>query len=173
MIRALARLALAVGLVLVMPAAAAPILLKEPKPLPELAFETLAGTPVKLSDLKGKVVVLNFWATWCAPCREEMPSLDRLQAAFDPNDVLVVALAVERSAPERIKAFLDEAGVSRLAVYRDATAATSRAVGLPGLPATLLVDHEGREVGRVLGIAEWDGPIAIDAVKRLVERRRS
>ncbi len=171
MIRALARLAAAVALVLVMPAAAAPILLKEPKPLPELAFETLAGAPAKLSDLKGKVVVLNFWATWCAPCREEMPSLDRLQAAFDPNEVVVVALAVERSAPERIKAFLDEAGVSRLAVYRDATAATSRAVGLPGLPATLLVDREGREVGRVLGIAEWDGPIAVDAVARLVERR--
>lgn len=171
MIRAIARLAAVAALVLVLPATAAPILIKEPKALPDLAFETLAGAPAKLSDLKGKVVVLNFWATWCAPCREEMPSLDRLQAAFDPNDVVVVALAVERSAPERIKAFLDEAGVSRLAVYRDATAATSRAVGLPGLPATLLVDRQGREVGRVLGIAEWDGPIAVGAVRTLVERR--
>jgi thiol-disulfide isomerase/thioredoxin len=169
-IQAIARLAAAAALFVLSPAAAAPILLKEPKPLPDLAFETLAGSPARLSDLKGKVVVLNFWATWCAPCREEMPSLDRLQAAFDPNEVVVVALAVERSAPERIKAFLDEVGVNRLAVYRDATAATSRAVGVPGLPATLLVDREGREVGRVLGIAEWDGPIAIDAVKTLLAR---
>lgn len=149
--------------------AAAEIILKEPRPLADLAFETLDGAPARLSDLRGKVVVLNFWATWCAPCREEMPSLDRLQAAFDPAAVRVVALAVERSAPDRIRAFLDGAGVSRLAVYRDPTAAASRAVGLAGLPATLLVDREGREVGRVLGIAEWDGPIAVAAVRRVLE----
>jgi len=170
-IRTLARLLVLASVLLALPAASAPILLKEPKPLPDLAFETLDGKPAKLSDLEGKVVVLNFWATWCAPCREEMPSLDRLQAAFDPRAVVVVALAVERSAPERIKAFLDEAGVGRLAVYRDPTAATSRAVGLPGLPATLLIDREGREVGRVLGTAEWDGPIAIGAIERLLAQR--
>ncbi len=167
--RWLARLAAVLLCVPLLAAASAPIVLKEPTPLPELAFETLDGTPAKLSDLRGKVVVLNFWATWCAPCREEMPALDRLQAAFDPEQVVVAALAVERSAPERIKAFLAEAGVSRLAVYRDGTAATSRAVGLPGLPATLLIDREGREVARVFGIAEWDGPIALAAVRKLLE----
>lgn len=141
----------------------------EPKPLPELAFETLDGRPARLADLAGKVVVLNFWATWCAPCREEMPSLDRLQAAFDPAQVTVVALSVDRAPAERVQAFLDEIGVTRLAVYRDPTAATSRAVKLPGLPGTLLIDREGREVGRLLGIATWDGPEAVAAVRRVLE----
>lgn len=140
-----------------------------PQPLPELAFETLDGRPARLSDLAGKVVVLNFWATWCTPCREEMPSLDRLQAAFDPAEVVVLALSVDRAGAERVRAFLEEIGVARLAVYRDPTAATSRAVRLPGLPGTLLVDRQGREVGRLLGIAQWDGAEAIAAVRRVLD----
>jgi thiol-disulfide isomerase/thioredoxin len=141
----------------------------DPRPLPELAFETLDGRPASLAELRGRVVVLNFWATWCTPCREEMPSLDRLQAAFDPAEVAVVALSVDRAGAERVRAFLDEIGVTRLAVYRDPRAATSRAVRLPGLPGTLLVDREGREVGRLLGIAAWDGPEALAAVRRVLD----
>ncbi len=138
-----------------------------PEPLPDLVFETLDGRPANLAELSGKVVVLNFWATWCAPCREEMPSLDRLQASFDPAEVVVVALSVDRAGADRVRAFLDEIGVTRLAVYRDPTAATSRAVRLPGLPGTLLVDRRGREVARLLGIAQWDGPEALAAVQRV------
>lgn len=141
----------------------------EPKPLPELAFETLDGQPARLEELRGKVVVLNFWATWCTPCREEMPSLDRLQAAFDPARVVVLALSVDRAGADRVRSFLAEIGVTRLAVYRDPKAATSRAVRLPGLPGTLLVDREGREVGRLLGIAQWDGPEALAAVRRVLD----
>lgn len=167
----LARAILAALLLLLFPAAARaagfPIVWKAaPEPLPELAFETLDGRRASLAELSGKVVVLNFWATWCAPCREEMPSLDRLQAAFDPEDVVVVALSVDRAGADRVRAFLDEIGVTRLAVYRDPSAATSRAVRLPGLPGTLLIDRRGREVGRLLGIAQWDGAEALAAVRR-------
>lgn len=140
----------------------------EPKPLPDLTFETLDGQPASLADLAGRVVVLNFWATWCTPCREEMPSLDRLQAAFDRTRVVVAALAVDRASADQVKTFLDGIGVERLAIYRDPKAATSRAVRLFGLPATLLVDRAGREVGRLVGIAQWDGPEALDAVRRVL-----
>lgn len=152
-------------------AAEAPIQITEPTPLPILAFETMSGQPTSLDTFKGKVVVLNLWATWCAPCRKEMPSLDRLQARFADRPVTVLALSVDRAGPERVQAFLDEIGVKHLQVYRDPKAAATRTLRVPGLPATILVDKEGREVGRVLGIAEWDGPQAVEAVQRLLDDR--
>lgn len=125
-------------------------------PVPDLAFLDMEGDPAKLSDFRGKVVVLNVWATWCQPCREEMPTLDNLQAIFAEEPVIVLALSVDRGGPERIRAFLEEIGVERLHVYRDPKMAATRALRIPGLPATLLIDRQGREAGRLLGIAEWD-----------------
>jgi thiol-disulfide isomerase/thioredoxin len=147
--------------------AEAPIGTAEPKPLPPLAFQTLDGKEATMDAFAGKVVVLNLWATWCAPCREEMPSLDRLQARFADQDVVVLALSVDRAGSERVREFLDEVGVQHLHVYRDPKAAATRVLKVPGLPATLLVDRQGREAGRVLGIAQWDGPAAV-AVERLL-----
>ncbi len=139
-----------------------------PQPVPEIAFQTLDGQETTLAAFAGKVVVLNLWATWCAPCREEMPALDRLQAMFADRDVIVLALSVDRAGPERVQKFLDEIGVQHLHVYRDPKAAATRALKVPGLPATLLIDRQGREAGRVLGIAAWDGPAAVAAVEKLL-----
>ena len=97
-----------------------------------------------------------------------MPSLDRLQAQFADRDVIVLALSVDRAGPERVQQFLDEIGVKQVHVYRDPKAAATRALKVPGLPATILVDRQGREVGRVLGIAAWDGPAAVAAVEHLL-----
>ena len=141
-----------------------------PQPLPPLAFETMEGAPASLEAYRGKVVVLNLWATWCVPCREEMPSLDRLQARFADQPVAVLALSVDRAGPERVKKFLDEIGVSRLKVYRDPSAASTRSLRLPGLPATILIDRGGQEVGRVLGIVAWDGPAAVAAIQSLLDQ---
>ena len=112
--------------------------------------------------------MLNLWATWCAPCREEMPSLDRLQAQFADRDLVVLTLSVDRAGPERVQKFLDEIGVKQVHVYRDPKAAATRAVRVPGLPATILVNRKGEEVGRVLGIAQWDGPPAVAAIEKLL-----
>ncbi|MDF1587476.1 TlpA family protein disulfide reductase [Marinimicrococcus flavescens] len=150
------------------PAAATPVTVGEPKPLPPVAFETMDGAPADLEEFRGKVVVLNLWATWCAPCREEMPSLDELQAQFDPQEMVVLALSMDRAGPERVQAFLDEIGVTRLSVYRDPKAAATRTLKAPGLPTTLLIDREGREVGRIMGIADWAGPEAVAAVRSLL-----
>lgn len=149
----------------------APVRIGEPKPLPPLAFETMDGKPASLEDFRGKIVVLNLWATWCAPCREEMPSLDRLQAALDPGKAIVVALSVDRAGPERVKEFMDGIGVKRLAVYRDPKAATTRAIKVLGLPATLIVSAEGMELGRVLGIAAWDSPEIVALIRELAGER--
>lgn len=163
---------LALGPLLLVPsgtrAAEAPVATAEPKPLPEIRFLDMAGAETGLEAFRGRVVVLNLWATWCAPCKEEMPALDRLAAAFAGEPVSVVALSVDRAAPERVQAFLDEVGVEHLAVYRDPKAAATRALKVQGLPVTLLVDREGREAGRVLGMARWDGEAAFAAVRSLL-----
>lgn len=150
--------------------AQAPVVTGEPKPLPELRFLDMAGAEAGLADFRGQVVVLNLWATWCAPCREEMPSLDRLAGMFPGEPFRVVALSVDRAGPERVQQFLDEVGARGLAVYRDPKAAATRTLKVPGLPATLLVDKAGREVGRVLGIARWDGDQAVAAVRTLLDQ---
>ncbi len=139
----------------------------------DLAFETLDGKPARLSDFRGRVVVLNVWATWCVPCREEMPSLDRLQAAFPDGDLVVLALSVDRGGPEKVRRFLEEIGVRRLHVYRDPKMRATFALRIPGLPATILVDRKGREAYRHLGLARWDEKDVIEALRRLLAEPES
>jgi thiol-disulfide isomerase/thioredoxin len=169
--RFLAPLAAALALALAgspVRAADAPIRTDAAKPVPALTFLDFDGLESSLEAFRGKVVVLNLWATWCVPCREEMPALDRLQAHFADQPVVVLALSVDRAGADRVRAFLDEIGVAHLHVYRDPKAAATRALRVPGLPATILIDRAGQEVGRVLGIAAWDGPEAVEVVNRLV-----
>lgn len=131
-----------------------------PEPLAEVNFTDGDGNPVTLADFKGKTVLLNLWATWCAPCREEMPSLDRLQKALGSDEFEVVALAVDRAGPEAAKKFLDEIEVSSLKLYSDTTTRSGSALRVIGMPTTILIDREGREIGRLPGPYEWDAPEA-------------
>lgn len=142
------------------------VLLEVPKPL--AAAELLTGdeAPASLDAYRGKWVLLNFWATWCAPCRTEMPSLDRLQAHMP--DLAVVPVATGRNAPEAIARFYKEAGVVNLPVLRDPKAALSRSAGVLGLPVTLILNPEGEEVGRLIGGAEWDSPEALALLDALM-----
>jgi thiol-disulfide isomerase/thioredoxin len=158
----LSALAVALGLILASPALAFNFAPSEPTPAPEVAFLDGEGNEVRLADFQGKVVVLNLWATWCAPCRHEMPSLDRLQAQLGGDNLEVVALSMDRGESlDKIKQFFAEVGVEHLAIYRDPKMAASRALRAPGLPTTIVFDKQGNDVGRLLGIAEWDGPEAI------------
>lgn len=167
--RALSVLLLTVALVAAGASAAVEIAPEEARePLPDIEFLDMQDKPARLSEFRGRVVVLNLWATWCAPCREEMPSLDRLQQAFTEEPVTVLALSVDRAGPDRVQQFLEEIGVRHLAVYRDPKMRATRALRIPGLPATLLVDREGREVGRHLGIAEWDSDEVQAAIRGLL-----
>ncbi|MBI3709592.1 MAG: TlpA family protein disulfide reductase [Proteobacteria bacterium] len=127
----------------------------EPRPVPAVAFVDPAGGAHALADFHGRVVLLNFWATWCAPCVEEMPSLDRLQAELGDRDLVVLALSVDRGGYAEVGPFLDRLQVAHLARYLDAKSAAMRAFGVRGLPTSVLIDRQGREVGRLEGPADW------------------
>lgn len=127
-----------------------------PEALADVVFQGADGQAVKLSDFKGKTILLNLWATWCSPCRKEMPALDRLQKELGSDKFEVVALAVDRSGAEAAKKFLDEIKVTHLKLYVDPTAKAGTALKALGLPTTILIDAEGRELGRMAGPAEWD-----------------
>jgi thiol-disulfide isomerase/thioredoxin len=142
---------------------------ESPVPAPEIGFTDGAGKPLSLAAFRGKVVLLNFWATWCAPCRREMPALDRLQARLGGDDFEVLALAVDRGGAAKVKAFFDELGIERLELYIDSSTRALRTLGAYGLPTTLLIDRTGKEVMRVIGAAEWDGAEVVDLVRHLID----
>lgn len=128
-----------------------------PRELPAVSFQNEAGKTVSLADFRGRVVLLNIWATWCPPCREEMPSLDRLNAKRGGPAFEVVALSIDRD-PALVKPFYREFGVQTLHGYFDPSSKVSNILRAPGVPTTLLIDQEGREIGRTLGPAAWDSP---------------
>lgn len=137
-----------------------------PRQLPELHFVRGDGREMSLGDFRGRAVLLNFWATWCVPCRVEMPALDRLQAAFGGADFEVVALSIDRGGPSAVQAFYREVGLTALRPYIDPIGAASRELGAVGIPTTLLIDRNGREVAWRIGPAEWDSPEMIRAIRR-------
>jgi thiol-disulfide isomerase/thioredoxin len=132
----------------------------EPKPLPDIAFADGAGKPLKLSDWKGRVMLINLWATWCAPCRKEMPDLAKLQQELGSDQFEVVAISVDRKGAEASSAFLKETGADILKLYVEPTTKIVSELQSAGLPATILVDRQGRELGRLLGPAHWASPEA-------------
>jgi len=137
----------------------------QPRRLPELSFIDGEGRARSIADFKGKPVLLNIWATWCAPCRKEMPSLDRLQARYDPSQLVVVPLSVDRQGLPAVKKFYDELGLRSIGIFLDQSGATAGKVNAAGLPTTLFIDRDGREIGRKAGPAEWDSAEVVALVR--------
>jgi thiol-disulfide isomerase/thioredoxin len=139
----------------------------KPKPMPELRFNDANGRSRSLADFRGRTVLLNIWATWCAPCREEMPALDRLQAKLGSERFAVVALSVDLQ-PDMARKFYAEIGIKALPFYIDPTAKAAFTLDAAGLPASLLVDRSGREIGRHLGAVKWDSPEVVEQLRRAI-----
>ncbi len=141
-----------------------------PLPAPETELLTVAGEPVTLAAFKNKVVLVNFWATWCVPCVREMPSLDRLQAAFDEEKFLILAVSVDRGGAEKVTPFLAKHGIKNLTPLLDRRMRLASALRVPGMPTSFLLDREGRVLGSLPGIAEWDSPEAKALVQYYLDR---
>jgi thiol-disulfide isomerase/thioredoxin len=144
-----------------------------PLRLPDLAFEDAEGKPKKLSDWRGRTVLVNLWATWCLPCRKEMPALESLQTRLGGANFEVVAVNIDTRDPEKPKNFLKEANLTRLGYFSDQKAkvfqdlkAIDRALGMP---TSVLVDGEGCEIATIAGPAEWDSGDAIKLITAAVK----
>jgi len=146
------------------------ILHEAPEPGAAVRFEDDQGQPRSLADFRGKVVLLNVWATWCAPCLKEIPALDHLAAALNGADFAVVAVSIDRKGIDAVRKVFAELGVRKLPIYIDSSGQALRTVRAIGLPTSLFLDREGREFGRAVGPAEWDGAATIEFIRHVVLR---
>ena len=141
-----------------------------PVPAPSEAFQTLDGAPAALSDFRGKVVLVNFWATWCAPCVREMPALERLHLQLAEEGLAVLAVSQDRNGPAVVTPFLGRIDLQHLPVYLDARGTLGRAFGVQGLPTTYVVGRDGRVLAALVGPAEWDAPEAVDFLRHYLRQ---
>ena len=141
--------------------AMAPLVVKaQPIDLPEFTFVDGDGTEKSLKDFAGKVVLLNIWATWCIPCREEMPALDKLEAKLGGDKFAVVAVNIDKGGPDKAAAFLKDTGATHLPLYTDPTSKLFATLKVVGMPTTLIIDRDGKEIARLVGPADWASPEA-------------
>lgn len=138
--------------------------------VPELSFVDGEGRELSLAGFRGRTILLNIWATWCVPCRKEMPALDRLQGKLGGPGFEVVPLSIDHEGLPAVEAFYRELGLKDLGIYVDAAGKTIGKLAVIGIPTTLLINPEGLEVGRLAGPAEWDGPEMIEVLQQQVEK---
>jgi len=140
------------------------------KPVPEIKFEDGQGKMHNLADFADKAVVLNIWATWCVPCRKEMPALDQLQASLGGPHFAVVPISIDRGGIETVAKFYADIGIRNLPMYIDTSGKAIKELGAIGLPTTLVLDRNGEEVARVVGPAEWDTPEIAELLKPVIAK---
>jgi len=129
----------------------------DPAPAPTLTLSDLSGNTADLSDFRGKLVVVNLWATWCAPCLEEMPSLERLQTRLRER-IAVLAVSEDRGGSKAVEPFVAKLGLKSVKTYLDPKSAVGHAFDVQGLPTSFLIDRDGKVLGKVEGAAVWDSP---------------
>ena len=139
-----------------------------PEPAPQVEFKRGDGGRGTLGDYEGRVALVNFWATWCAPCRAEMPTLSALAREMDGENFAVVTIATGRNPPPAMKKFMDEIGADNLPLHRDPKSALAREMGIFGLPVTMILDAEGREIARLTGDADWNSDSARAVIAALI-----
>lgn len=142
-------------------------------PAPAVAVSDADGKEVPWSALRGRVVLVNFWATWCLPCLKEMPALDRLQARFGRDDLVVAAVSIDRGGRPTAEPWLESHGIKNLTLYLDPQSRAALAFRVAELPVSVLIDRSGNVVGRVVGPAEWDAPEAEALVRHVAAEKNA
>jgi thiol-disulfide isomerase/thioredoxin len=140
------------------------------RPAPIEPFFDAEGNQVTLQDFGGRVVLLNLWATWCAPCIKELPSLDRLQAQLGGDRFQVVALSIDQGGVDAVQPYFDRIGIAHLPIYVDPKNRLTSAIGLQVLPSTIVVGSNGLMLGRIIGAVEWDAPEAKALLRHYIDR---
>ncbi|WP_417240187.1 TlpA disulfide reductase family protein [Celeribacter halophilus] len=141
-----------------------------PKEVSALSFTDIDGNEETLADYQGQFVLLNFWATWCAPCRKEMPALNALSGAFGDQGLTVLPVATGHNPLPAIKSFFEKAEVEHLPLRLDSKGAMARDMGVLGLPVSILISPEGKEIARMTGDAEWFSPSAQAIITHILEK---
>ncbi len=144
------------------------IFASDPQAAPSTPFTADAGGKMALDDYAGQIVLLNFWATWCAPCRKEMPTLSDLQADLGGEDFAVVTIATGRNDPAAMTRFLDDIGVTNLPLHTDPRQALARDMGVLGLPVSIILNRQGQEIARLQGEADWASDSARAIIAALI-----
>jgi thiol-disulfide isomerase/thioredoxin len=139
----------------------------QPAPAPAISLTEPAGDTVDLSDFKGKLVLVNFWATWCEPCLREMPSMERLQSRLGDR-IAVLAVSEDRGGAKTVEPFIHKLGLKSVKIYIDPKSAIGRAFEVKGLPTSFLIDRDGKVLGQVQGAAEWDSPKIMAVLERFL-----
>lgn len=139
--------------------------LEQQRLLPNLQLSDGEGHNLSLADFRGRPVVLNLWATWCVPCRTEMPTFDHLQALVGASALLVVPLSIDSQGAAAVRKFYEAAGVKGLGIYLDRSGQAAHVLDIPGVPTTLIIDRDGREIGRKIGPADWFAPEIVGALR--------
>ncbi|MBT6442594.1 MAG: TlpA family protein disulfide reductase [Alphaproteobacteria bacterium] len=144
----------------------------EPRTAPNITFFDAAGKTLTLEDFRGQYTAVHFWATWCFPCRGEMPTVDHLQGEVGAEKITILPLSLDRHGPAQVTEFYGEFGIQHMPVYIDEGMDSARAMRVNGIPATIFVDPQGREVARVLGDRDWSTPEVIALVKGIVNQAK-
>jgi thiol-disulfide isomerase/thioredoxin len=140
---------------------------EQPAPAPAVSLTDISGKTVDLSDFKGKLVLVNLWATWCEPCLREMPSLERLQSQLGDR-IAVLGVSEDRGGGKTVEPFVAKLGLKSVKIFIDPKSVVGRAFEVRGLPTSLLIDRDGRFLGRVEGAAEWDSPKIMAILRRFL-----
>ena len=137
-----------------------------PRALPQFEFYDAVGNKLTLKDFRGTFILLNIWATWCPPCKQEMPSLNRLASRFAAKDLIILPLSIDVSGVPTVRYFYEKMDLDKLPIYIDTSSNAMHVLGAVGVPTTLLIDRDGLEIGRLIGAVNWDAPEIIDQLSK-------
>lgn len=149
---------------------APPLYIATPKPFPAFKFSDASGHPLTLADFHGKFVLLNIWATWCIPCRKEMPTLDRLQAKLGGLHFEVVPVSIDAEGLAAVRKFYAEIKIEHLGIFLDPSGSVMQVLNLEGVPTSVLIDPNGKQIGRETGAVVWDSPSVVRFLHHQISR---